>query len=77
MNFNIYLDENLAHQVDDYVEKNGVSRSYLIRAALKSWLQKHNNSEWGEGFFSFTPEDFPSALKLRSDIGNPKEDPLS
>jgi hypothetical protein len=40
MNFNIYLDDQTAKELDGAAKKLGETRSGLIRKALREWLDK-------------------------------------
>lgn len=40
MNFNIYLDDQTARELDRTARKLGETRSGLIRKALREWLDK-------------------------------------
>ncbi|MDR3527831.1 MAG: ribbon-helix-helix domain-containing protein [Rhizomicrobium sp.] len=40
MNFNLYLDDQTAKDLDQTAEEMGESRSGLIRKAVREWLDK-------------------------------------
>ena len=40
MNFNLYLDDRTAKELDEAARKLGETRSGLIRKALREWLDK-------------------------------------
>jgi Ribbon-helix-helix protein, copG family len=40
MNFNLYLDDQTAEELDQTAQKLGETRSGLIRKALREWLDK-------------------------------------
>ncbi len=40
MNFNLYLDDQTAKELDRTAKKLGETRSGLIRKALREWLDK-------------------------------------
>lgn len=41
MNFNLYLDDQTAKELDQAAKKLGETRSGLIRKALREWLDKN------------------------------------
>ena len=42
MNFNLYLDDETAKELDRTAKELGETRSRLIRKALREWLDKGN-----------------------------------
>ncbi len=77
MNVNIYIDNNLARQVDSYIKANGISRSQAVREALALWLEKKQDNKWQKGFFNFEAlNDFPNKEELRLGLKDKDIDPL-
>lgn len=78
VNTNIYIDDALLKRVNDYTNHHHVSRSALIREALKDWLNRHSQNQWRQDFFDFEgAEDFPLPTQFRESLLSPNDDPLS
>lgn len=78
MNVNIYLEENLAHQLDEYIEQSGTKRNAVIREAIKEWLARHQPQKWPDCIMNFKGDpDFPAFESFRENLLPPKEDPLA
>jgi hypothetical protein len=78
MNVNIYLEENLAHQLDKYIEQSGTKRNAIIREAIKEWLARRQPQKWPDCIMNFKGDpDFPPFESFRENLLPPKEDPLA
>jgi len=77
MNFNIYLDDKTAQQLQDATEISNESRNSIIRQAISFWLQHHHKKKWPESILEFNGiKDFPAFESNRSELSPPKEDPF-
>jgi len=54
MNFNIYLDDKTAQQLQDATEISNESRNSIIRQAISFWLQKHHKKNGLIAFLNLT-----------------------
>jgi hypothetical protein len=70
MNFNIYINDELGHQLAHVAEAEGKSRNALIRDALSFYLKNHTNQCWPNEVLSFSgiSKDFPSFESFRSEL---------
>ena len=80
MNFNLYLDDQTAKELDRTAKKLGETRSGLIRKALREWLDKkalgspgwpRSILEW-QGVPDMTPFE-----SYRGELVAPSEDALA
>jgi metal-responsive CopG/Arc/MetJ family transcriptional regulator len=78
MNINIYLEDALARQLNQYVKHSGKPRNMVIREALKEWMTFHQSKEWPESILQHKGyPDFPGFELTREELNPPSEDPLS
>jgi hypothetical protein len=78
MNFTVYLNGELAHEIGEASKSLNRSRNSIINEALKEWLKKRNTPNWPEGFFDFEQvKDVPDFKKLRKNLKKPQKDPLA
>jgi len=80
VNFNIYLDDKTAKELDRTAKKLGETRSGLIRKALREWLDKKTLGS--PGWPSLILEwqgvpDMPPFESYRGELLPPREDALS
>ena len=70
MNFNIYINDELGHQLARVAEAEGKSRNALIRDALSFYLKNHTNQYWPNEVLNFSgvSQDFPSFESFRSEL---------
>jgi len=77
MNFNIYLDDKTAQQLQDATEISNESRNSIIRQAISFWLQKHHKKKWPDSLLEFNGMmDFPAFESSRDELLTPKDDPF-
>lgn len=77
MNINIYLEDSLGKQLNQYTQKIGKSRNAIIREAVKEWIDHHGVKEWPNSILQFKGiEDFVSFETQRANLLPPTEDPL-
>ena len=80
MNFNLYLDDQTAKELDRTAKKLGETRSGLIRKALREWLDK--KALGSPGWPSLILEwqgvpDMPPFESNRGELLPPREDSFS
>jgi hypothetical protein len=76
MNFNIYIDDKLGAEIGSYAEKKGMTRNSLIRKALQLFIRNQSHG-WPDEILQFTGvPNFPAFESYRTELLNPKEDPL-
>lgn len=46
MNFNIYIEDELAQKLETICQLTGKKRNSLIREALEAWLRQYPMEEW-------------------------------
>ena len=80
MNFNLYLDDRTAKELDRTARKLGETRSGLIRKALREWLDKKTLGSPGWPSLILEWEgipDMPPFEAHRDELLPPREDSLS
>ncbi|MBU6298793.1 MAG: ribbon-helix-helix protein, CopG family [Alphaproteobacteria bacterium] len=80
MNFNLYLDDRTAKELDKTAKKLGETRSGLIRKAVREWLEKKalGSPAWPPAILDWQGvPDFPSFESHRDELLPPREDPLA
>jgi len=76
MNFNIYLDDETARQLQQETEKNHLSRNAIIREAITSWLN-NKHKQWPEEILNYQgDEDFPAFESYREELTEIKDAPF-
>ena len=70
MNFNVYINDELGHQLAHVAEAEGKSRNALIRDALSFYLKNHTIQCWPNDVLNFSGirQDFPSFESFRSEL---------
>src|SRR5262249_963018 len=80
MNFNLYLDDQTAKELDRTAKKLGETRSGLIRKALREWLDKKTlgSPGWPSLILEWDGNpDIPSFEAYRDELSAPSEDSFS
>jgi Arc/MetJ-type ribon-helix-helix transcriptional regulator len=80
MNFNLYLDDKTAKDLDQTAEALGESRSGLIRKAVREWLDKKalGNPGWPRSVLELhAPTEMAPFERYRDELAPPSEDPLA
>lgn len=79
MNVNIYLEDKLAHQLNEFTHRTGKSRNLIIREAVKEWLEHHGTkNQWPKSILNFKGcPDLPAFESARDELHSAKEDPLA
>jgi hypothetical protein len=77
MNINLYIEDTLAHRLNEEAQRSGEARNALIRKAIKEWLAHQNAEHWPNIVQTFKAvEGFPAFEGYRGELKPPKEDPL-
>jgi hypothetical protein len=77
VNFNLYLDDKTAREMDQTAEELGETRSGLIRKALREWLDKKalGSPGWPSLILEWRgAPDTPEFESYRSELPPPRED---
>lgn len=53
MNFNIYLDDRLAEQIQSLAFLTGKKRNAIVREALEAWVKEHSGKSWSSSILNF------------------------
>ncbi len=80
MNFNLYLDDRTARELDQTAETLGETRSGLIRKALREWLDKKTlgSPGWPSAILEWQGEPgTPPFESHRGDLLAPRDDAFS
>ncbi|QPF89036.1 ribbon-helix-helix domain-containing protein [Bradyrhizobium commune] len=80
MNFNLYLDDKTAEELDQTAKTLGESRSGLIRKALREWLDKKTlgSPGWPSQILEWQgAADMPPFESHRDELLPPRDDALS
>jgi len=76
MNFNIYLDDETARQLQQETQNSHLSRNAIIREAINSWLNS-KHKQWPEEILNYQGEkDFPAFESYREELTDIKGDPF-
>ena len=66
MNLNVYIEDDLAEEVNHLATSTGKSRNLIIREAIREYVEDHNIKPWPDTVKSFQGiETFPDATTLR------------
>jgi Arc/MetJ-type ribon-helix-helix transcriptional regulator len=80
MNFNLYLDDKTAEELDRTAKTLGETRSGLIRKALREWLDKKTlgSPGWPSQILEWAGADDVQPFEShRDELLPPREDALS
>ena len=80
MNFNLYLDDQTAKELDRTAKKLGETRSGLIRKALREWLDKKTfgSPGWPSPILEWQGvPDAPPFESYRGELLPPRDDAFS
>ena len=76
MNFNIYLDDEMARQLQKETQISHLSRNAIIREAINSWLN-NKKKQWPEEILNYQGDaDFSSFERYREELEKIKDDPF-
>lgn len=70
MNFNVYINDVLGHQLAHLAQTEGKSRNAIIRDALSFYLKNHTDQHWPDAVLNFSgiKEDFPPFEVFRAEL---------
>ncbi|AFZ52855.1 CopG family transcriptional regulator [Cyanobacterium aponinum UTEX 3222] len=57
MNFNIYLEDELANDLIVIAKKSGKTRNSLVREAIHEYVNKQHHLQWSEKILNFNGVD--------------------
>lgn len=78
MNINVYFEDSIGKNLNQYAKKLGKTRNAIVREAVKEWIDHHQSTKWPNSILKFSGvKDFPSFESHRTDLTPPKEDPLA
>lgn len=78
MNINIYFEDSLGKNLNQYAKQLGKTRNAIVREAVKEWLDHHQTAKWPRSILKFSAiDDLPSFESHRIDLATPNEDPLA
>lgn len=74
MNFNIYLEDKIAEQIQRLVRLTGKKRNAIVREALEAWVKEHSGQYWSESILKFEGIDDAIAFeKYRDELIQPDD----
>lgn len=53
MNFNVYLDDPTARELNRLAKRNGTTRNAIIRTAVRDWVERRGKKRWSERVLAF------------------------
>lgn len=75
MNINIYIENELAEELEVLTVAEGKSRNRLIRDAIKAYVAQHGSQSWPESVREFTGvKAAPSFEQYRDELKDEDED---
>lgn len=75
MNFNVYIEDDLARKLEIIANFLGKKKNYIIREALSQWVETHSEVRWPDSIKTFEGiKDFPAFESHRNELLAPKED---
>lgn len=78
MNVNLYIEDSLSSELDQYIKATKKSRNAIIREAVREWLAKHASQQWPSSVSKYKGiQTMPVFESYRSDLISPKEDPFA
>ena len=79
MNVNVYLENDLAHQVSNIAKRLHKSRNAIIREALQDWVQRYQGKQWPASILNFegVRGNFIPFEEHRKELITNIEDPLA
>ncbi len=79
MNINIYVENNLGQQLQEFAKTLHKSRNAIIREALQEWVAHHKALEWPPCILNFNglkESKTPRFESTRRELTEPKDDPF-
>ncbi len=53
MNINVYVEDELGHNLGDLAKKTGKSRNSIVREAIQEYIAKQMSAKWSEKILAF------------------------
>ncbi|MGB7416467.1 MAG: ribbon-helix-helix domain-containing protein [Thermosynechococcaceae cyanobacterium] len=75
MNFNVYVEDNLANRLDRLAKRQGKKRNAIIREALEDWTIKHLPATWPDEVLEYTGSQDSIVFESYRDELLPPKDP--
>lgn len=78
MPVSIHLDDETLKELDSVVKDSGLSRSSIIKDAVRQWLERRGRSDWNDLLQTLagSMEDFDGFESNRDDLLDPNDNPL-
>ena len=71
MHFNVYLDEQLAQNLEKFCHDTDKKRNTVVQEALQFYLDQQKNGHWPPEILSFKGvKDFPAFESYRSEFSS-------
>ena len=78
MPVSIHLDDQTLKELDSVAKDSGLSRSSIIKDAVRQWLERRGRSDWNDLLQTLagSMEDFDGFESNRDDLLDPNDNPL-
>lgn len=77
MNFNVYVDDDTAKELQKLARRKGTSRNMVVREAIAAYLTK-NSAQWPAIVLAFEGDPgMPPFESYRDELAPPDDDPLA
>lgn len=78
MPVSIHLDDETLKELDSVAKDSGLSRSSIIKDAVRQWLERRGRSDWNDLLQTLagSMEDFDGFESNRDDLLEPNDNPL-
>jgi len=78
MPVSIHLDDQTLKELDSVAKDSGLSRSSIIKDAVRQWLERRGRSDWNDLLQTLagSMEDFDGFESNRDDLSEPNDNPL-
>ena len=78
MPVSIHLDDETLKELDSVAKDSGLSRSSIIKDAVRQWLERRGRSDWNDLLQTLagSMEDFDGFESNRDDLLDPNDNPL-
>lgn len=57
MNFNVYVEDRLAQEIERFAQEQGKKRNAIVREALELWIAQHKTVSWPEVVLNYEGEE--------------------
>ena len=78
MPVSIHLDDQTLKELDSVAKDSGLSRSSIIKDAVRQWLERRGRSDWNDLLQTLagSMEDFDGFESNRDDLSEPNDNLL-